>query len=178
MSLTTIQKEVELIKFEASWIQDKGCEQVAEKEWSARVQSSEPMDGKGRVYERLDRFLANGQWCDLFPQSVVTHGSISYSDHMPIWLEVEGGGERGRQKMLFRFEAMWVGEEGCQCIINRVWDKEGQRNDVEKAMKMILDCGEDLQRWNESHFGKVQSELKKAQQVLQKLQAEDTAGNS
>ncbi|XP_042983363.1 uncharacterized protein LOC122312776 [Carya illinoinensis] len=71
------------------------------------------------VKERLDRFLANSLWCDMFPNLRVTHGVAAYSDHIPLWLDTEGALFRRRSRRLFRFEAMWVGESECSSIIER-----------------------------------------------------------
>ncbi|KAG6624935.1 hypothetical protein CIPAW_16G060700 [Carya illinoinensis] len=43
-----------------------------------------------QVFKRLDRFFGNNSWCNLFNRAFVTHGSISYSDHLPLWIELEG----------------------------------------------------------------------------------------
>jgi hypothetical protein len=48
--------------------------------WSNKRFSSAP------TYERLDRCLANAEWCRLFPTSSVLHLPMMYNDHAPILL--------------------------------------------------------------------------------------------
>ncbi|CAI9775160.1 unnamed protein product [Fraxinus pennsylvanica] len=85
-------------------------------------------DGTSSVLERLDRAVANLQWCTSFPQAVVIHGCSPYSDHILLWLEVECIDEKMKwSKKMFRFEAMWVGEEECKNIVDRVWNMGGDR---------------------------------------------------
>lgn len=69
------------------------------------------------ISKRLDRYLANSQWIDWFFQAVVTHGSVVYFDHLPIWLELEGSVIQRSRKKVFQFEAMWVGERCCEQIL-------------------------------------------------------------
>ncbi|KAG2668449.1 hypothetical protein I3760_15G161300 [Carya illinoinensis] len=72
------------------------------------------------ISERLDRFLANYNWTQIFPQVVVTHGIATYSDHLPLWINTEGELVEGKKKP-FRFEAMWVSEDKCTQIIEESW---------------------------------------------------------
>lgn len=44
-----------------------------------------------RISERLDNFLANSQWCELFPLGFVSHIQIAYTDHsLRICLNMDG----------------------------------------------------------------------------------------
>lgn len=51
--------------------------------WSNR------MEGSHCISERLDRVLVNCQWWGLFPNADVVHGLVSYSGHVPIWVQIE-----------------------------------------------------------------------------------------
>ncbi|KAL4625527.1 hypothetical protein ACB092_05G032900 [Castanea dentata] len=44
--------------------------------------------GAGFVEERLDRVVATTDWCEIFPRAKVSHLSVSYSDHVPIMLDM------------------------------------------------------------------------------------------
>lgn len=73
--------------------------------------------------ERLDCYLVNSSWWHLFPNAGVTHGLAAYSDHVPIWVDLEGLEVLPRSKKLFKFEAMWAGEKDFKAIIHNVWGK-------------------------------------------------------
>lgn len=47
-------------------------------------------EGVDRIYERLDRVLATTPWCQLFLFASITKGVVAYSDHLPIWLDMNG----------------------------------------------------------------------------------------
>jgi hypothetical protein len=77
--------------------------------WSNKRFSSIP------TYERLDRCLANADWCRIFPTASVLHLPMMYSDHTPILLLSVSNRHRpknpldlkigGSWKMIFR---MWL----------------------------------------------------------------------
>lgn len=46
--------------------------------------------GLSSISKRLDRFVANSYWCQLFPRAIVIHGTIACSNHLSIWLDSEG----------------------------------------------------------------------------------------
>ena len=63
------------------------------------------------ICERLDRAVANKEWCDMFPQAVVLNGEPRHSDHRPIIVKLEGVDKRWRSgDNNFRFEARWLQE--------------------------------------------------------------------
>lgn len=64
---------------------------------------------KGLIMERLDRFLANENWLNLFPVSSVTHFPKTYSDHNPLLLKLNFFSRPPPQKP-FRLENIW-----CTC---------------------------------------------------------------
>lgn len=44
-------------------------------------------EGGNKIFERLDRFLANSSWCEMFLLGSVRHDHATYSDHCPIILD-------------------------------------------------------------------------------------------
>lgn len=66
-------------------------------------------EGQGRIMERLDRGMANGDWRALFPRATVTHLTRFVVDHAPILLDSLG--DRDHHPKPFRFEAFWA-EDG------------------------------------------------------------------
>ena len=81
-----------------------------------------PFTWKGRlnnqVQSRLDRFLVTDNWDNLF--NGVVQGILlrPVSDHFPVLLE-GGGLKRGHSS--FRFENMWLGEEGFKDKMKTWW---------------------------------------------------------
>jgi hypothetical protein len=64
--------------------------------WTNKRFSSTP------VFERLDRCLANADWCDLFPNTNVFNLPIMFGDHAPILVSTES--QYCRPQLKFKFE--------------------------------------------------------------------------
>lgn len=64
------------------------------------------IDGESRIFERLDQFLANFQWCELFPLISVNHIQVAYSNHCLILLNTTGIQVVRSGPKIFKFKAM------------------------------------------------------------------------
>ncbi|XP_042939536.1 uncharacterized protein LOC122274573 [Carya illinoinensis] len=106
--------------------------------------------------ERLNRVVVNQSWLGFFPNAVVVHGVVAYSDHIPIWVSTAGEGVPSRVKRQFRIEEMWVGEKACENIIKSTWLRGASSHNVDEVISHIKDCGTRLDAWNKSCFGNVQ----------------------
>ena len=65
--------------------------------------------GDDNLQERLDRFVANASWWDVYGSSFVTHLEKRKSDHLPLLLCIRTCLPRTREqkkRKLFRFEEM------------------------------------------------------------------------
>ncbi|KAK4559257.1 hypothetical protein RGQ29_008482 [Quercus rubra] len=108
---------------------------------------------------RLDRFLFFPDWEDKFPTIFQRRMSRLCSDHFPIVLK---GGSFQRGSMLFRFENMWLKDEGFVDRVRSWWDSY----QVHGAPSFILAnklklLKNDLKRWNVEVFGLVEVRIKK-----------------
>ncbi|XP_074265977.1 uncharacterized protein LOC141588432 [Silene latifolia] len=114
---------------------------------------------------RIDRAIGNEKWFELFPRAKLTHLVREWSDHAPIQLslnrrtehEVMGG-------KLFRFEHIWVGENGCEDAVQRAWN-EGTGD----LMETIVGCAEALQKWKGISIGKIVWDLRTKRDRLSRL---------
>ena len=108
---------------------------------------------------RLDKFLFSANWEDKFPTFSQRRMSRLCSDHFPIVLE---GGSFQRGSMLFRFEKMWLKNEGFVDKVRSWWDSY----QVHGAPSFILANKLKLlknyfKRWNVEVFGHVEVRIKK-----------------
>ncbi|XP_057248181.1 uncharacterized protein LOC130590175 [Beta vulgaris subsp. vulgaris] len=92
------------------------------------------------IRERLDRYLADDDWCTMLPNYSVRHFPIYSSDHAPILLQASNYFERGRRDKMFRFEALWLSREDCGDVISNAW-KENSASDV---CTRLSRCARDL----------------------------------
>ena len=105
-------------------------------------------------HSRLDRFLVSNEWEDHFSGTVQCVLPKPVSDHFPILLD---GGGVWSGLMPFRFENMWLKEEGFKEKVQEWWvglNFSGFASFVLtsklKALKPLL------RNWNKLEFGKVE----------------------
>ncbi|KAG0519662.1 hypothetical protein BDA96_08G006200 [Sorghum bicolor] len=78
-------------------------------------------DGSANVRVRLDRGVANPDWCDHFPNANIHHLCSSRSDHMVLILKLQGESCRTPIGNTFRYEAMWERAEGLNGVVESLW---------------------------------------------------------
>ena len=88
--------------------------------------------GPDFVEERLDRFLSNNAWRDIFSDCAATNIDTWTSDHCPVLMKVQ---ERGngminnkRQATRSYYEDMWSPYDACKEIIEEEWSWQGSGN--------------------------------------------------
>jgi len=68
---------------------------------------------------RLDKGVTN-PWIQMFPSTKVHHISGLLSDHSPLWICTDDENARFyRKKKPFRFEAVWIRDEGCEAVTKK-----------------------------------------------------------
>ncbi|KAL6191285.1 hypothetical protein ACLB2K_037676 [Fragaria x ananassa] len=76
------------------------------------------------IKERLDRFVVNRTWLQMFPASKVTHLLPSESDHLPILIQIRkssGRRKKRKRKKKFRFEEFWLREKDVKDVVEAGW---------------------------------------------------------
>lgn len=76
------------------------------------------------VQERLDRGLANQDWCQLFPSAEVQVVEVATSDHLPLFLHLNKQVYQRRERR-FRFENTWLREKECSQVVRNGWEEAG-----------------------------------------------------
>ncbi|KAL8106281.1 hypothetical protein AgCh_029900 [Apium graveolens] len=95
------------------------------------------------VQERLERGLANQDWCNMFPMTEVKVLEVATSDHLPLFLQLNKHVYTPKARQ-FRFENVWLKEKDCVNVVKNSWDSmEGQGANGE------LSGGEKLQKITE-----------------------------
>ncbi|XP_056688734.1 uncharacterized protein [Spinacia oleracea] len=113
------------------------------------------------VRERLDRYIADTQWCSMFPYSEVIHFPICHSNHAAILLKFGDKEEKKKNGKLFRFEAMWLSRNECGAVQKRIKmaerklkETQGRALDAQQLLQCneIVDELDDLRRLEESYW--------------------------
>ncbi|XP_074308855.1 uncharacterized protein LOC141643553 [Silene latifolia] len=120
--------------------------------------------GMNNRQSRIDRAMVTESWTDLFPRARLLHLEPGWSDHVPIMVVLDSRyseGEKGNRP--FRFEQMWIGEDGCEDTIRRAWDPG------EDMSTNLMKCATNLSAWKGANIGKLVRDIKLHRKKLVKL---------
>ncbi|XP_074315160.1 uncharacterized protein LOC141651341 [Silene latifolia] len=100
---------------------------------------------------RIERAMGNERWFDMFPRARLIHMDREWSDHSHIKVILQPRPDRDvRGGKVFRFEQIWVGEEGCEEAIRKAWASgTGDLPDT------LTDCAKELVEWKGIGIGKI-----------------------
>ncbi|XP_028773622.1 uncharacterized protein LOC114730681 [Neltuma alba] len=113
---------------------------------------------RGTSEARLDRFLANEAWCQLFPQAKVAHLPFYKSDHRPLLLRLDLRTERPRRP--FRFIASWILHDNFNDFVRDNWK---EHLDWQSNITQFTDA---CRVWNKQVFGHIQDRKRKLMRRL------------
>ena len=120
--------------------------------------------GEAMILERLDRAFATPSWLECFPATRVQHVLSNASDHNPIVIKLEGIECYANKP--FRFECMWMKEDGCRDTIIEAWGLPSYDSNLVLASSKINYCGLKLAKWSRSSFGSIKRQLAEASKML------------
>ncbi|XP_074307509.1 uncharacterized protein LOC141642567 [Silene latifolia] len=75
--------------------------------------------GEANRQSMIDRAMCTSSWLELFPYAKTIHLTREWSDHAPIKVLLDRRAAVVEVKRGFKFEQMWIGEEGCEEAIRR-----------------------------------------------------------
>lgn len=117
---------------------------------------SNMQEGDTNIQERLDQFFATIDWLTLFPSPQVLSFPTSYSNHICLILNIIGLVEVSRQsKKPFRFEAIWIGADGCDDVISEFWSDRVEFDTVKTLEYALCLCSHNLDDRKHIHFGNI-----------------------
>jgi hypothetical protein len=104
-------------------------------------------EGEEFIKERLDRVVANKEWCAIFPKVDIWVQEELSSDHCPVSVTLKET-MRNQRRACFRHEARWAHEEHYAKIIKNVWVKKKGSTDPWRNIGGWLGCcRKELQKW-------------------------------
>ena len=130
--------------------------------------------GEAMILERLDRAFATPSWLECFPATRVQHVLSNASDHNPIVIKLEGIECYANKP--FRFECMWMKEDGCRDTIIEAWGLPSYDSNLVLASSKINYCGLKLAKWSRSSFGSIKRQLAEASKMLGLAEVEAARG--
>ncbi|XP_074321400.1 uncharacterized protein LOC141657899 [Silene latifolia] len=98
----------------------------------------------------INRAICTGSWVELFPYAKLIHLTREWSDHAPIKLLFDKRVTGLEDKRNFKFEQIWLGEEGCEEEVRCGVSKGG--GVLGEAIKC---CARELQAWKKTSIRKI-----------------------
>jgi hypothetical protein len=137
-------------------------------------------EGDGLTKERLDRAVANREWCERYQNSDLWILAARSSDHKPICLCMGGCDERGGvSSKRFKIEASWMIDADYKQVVDDAWVNGGLGG---SAMQMVQQklayCQTELSSWSSRKFGNASKKLKDKTKQLELLQRHEGPGMS
>jgi hypothetical protein len=119
-------------------------------------------EGDGLTKERLDRAVANREWCERYQNSDLWILAAQSSDHKPICLCMGGCDEMsGVSSKRFKIEASWMIDADYKQVVDDAWVNGGLGG---SAMQMVQQklayCQTELSSWSSRKFGNASKTLK------------------
>ncbi|CAI9109144.1 OLC1v1008906C1 [Oldenlandia corymbosa var. corymbosa] len=117
----------------------------------------------------LARVLVNGDWVDLYADSVASVPVGSISDHSPLVLQLEG--EKQRQKKCpFRFLNMWSQSFQFLDTVKGIWDKKVDAVKMFQVCMKLRMLKKPLRKLNRTQFNDIVEVAQKKQLELGEIQ--------
>ena len=87
------------------------------------------------VWERLDRAVSSAEWLSMFLASKVVHMESGTSGHKLIIIYLAGIPKRVNKP--WRFEQMWIRDEGCRGVIEEAWSYDYLGSPMRRVKKWV-----------------------------------------
>jgi hypothetical protein len=128
--------------------------------------------------ERLDRAVANLEWCSLFPSSAVDVLAARTSDHSPVLVSFSSyprrSQSRGPTGSGFKLEASWLNDAESGEIIRSAWHSSPSLDPPSVGIQQRLAaCRRALLDWGGHKFGKEEETVKEKTAQLAALQSNE-----
>ncbi|XP_074292582.1 uncharacterized protein LOC141619463 [Silene latifolia] len=124
----------------------------------------ERLGGNTRKYSRLDRFMVNQAWIDMFPDMMAHFYPEGLLDHNPcIVSDIKLG---GRKNASFKYFNMWSSAPSFSCIVNNDWRKSYNGTKMFCIVKKLKSLKGALKSLNRESYSDIEN---KASMVVQQL---------
>ena len=121
--------------------------------------------------------MGSNEWVSLFPSSKVIHLECGILDHNHVVIYPLGIPLRHQKP--WRFEHVWLKEEGCHETVASVWQKNFLSSPMQKVEEKIKLCQTMLQWWSRVYYGNTSQTLnEKKRQMKQPKQIATGGGQS
>ena len=131
------------------------------------------------IWERLDRAVVTMEWLEKFPATKVIHLECGSSNHKPILICLNGIPKLSKKP--WRFEHIWLKEEGCRDMVESAWLFDAPGQAMSRVEGKISHCQAKLKWWSRVEIGNITRLLKgkkKKKELLRKAEEAAIVGRS
>ncbi|KAL0410725.1 UNVERIFIED_CONTAM: hypothetical protein Slati_3662200 [Sesamum latifolium] len=127
--------------------------------------------GMTNIQSRLDRGVANAEWCLLYPKAHILHLPPFTSDHSPLLLDTQPTSVN-RPRPFF-FEEMWLQDFSCESLVADVCLAFVAGNPISQMHCLLRRLRTKLRKWNRRVFGWCHDHINTIKAKLEELQPLD-----
>lgn len=125
--------------------------------------------GMANIKERLDRFLANTQWCSRFPNAQVIHLPYYDSNHRVLLIDLEP--KRIFKPRPYRLEDVWTEDSRFTEVVKKAWNFNPVNGIQQNYFHSVDQFQKDPKIWNKKVFGNLNANIEKSLQELNEAQS-------
>ncbi|XP_074265645.1 uncharacterized protein LOC141588088 [Silene latifolia] len=122
-----------------------------------------------RIYSRIDRFLVNREWCDLYPDTYAHFLPEGLFDHSPCLIR---SSTNGRGKSSFKYLNMWGSSKEFVNTVRKHWDRGIDGTPLFRLTTNLKGLKAGLCQLNRDDFSDIEKSTAKLQQEVEDLQAQ------
>jgi hypothetical protein len=106
-------------------------------------------DGAAFTQERLDRVVANSEWCEYFKEVKVAVLARRSSDHNPLFVSFARSNiSGGRRVQQFRVEENWKLLLEYRIVVKEIWRRRHVLGDpLTKVRRKLQSCQRPIKKW-------------------------------
>lgn len=105
------------------------------------------------LVERLDRWMVNSIFLNIFSMVIEKYIIKNSSDHLHILFNLFRIKGQSKAK-LFRFEHIWLSHNSCKMVVENGWG-DSPCVTMGDSIRKIRSCSDALSTWNKTDFGHV-----------------------
>lgn len=118
--------------------------------------------------------MADNAWFSLNLSTKVQHLRTHYWDHKALLIKLEGIVPCPDHP--FKFEQIWLREDGCRVTVNNVWGPTSRSATMVQIATKIRVCREKILDWSHQSFGSIKKQLETKGKLLSKAEVNASNG--
>ncbi|XP_074293658.1 uncharacterized protein LOC141620772 [Silene latifolia] len=121
-----------------------------------------------RAFSRIDRFLINSEWMDLYPNAYAHFLPEGLFDHNPCVCFRRQVGVRPKGQ--FRYYNMWSLGDGFQTVVQQAWSRPVRGTLMFQLVHKLRNLKHNLREFNKSNFSDIDKVVGVSKALMESLQ--------